>query len=51
MISNKKVVQARLIDLMACLLNLIDTSNDEGEREWLETKVEEVENKIKELDK
>lgn len=43
--------KARLLDLEACLLHLINTSDDEGEREWLEQKVDEIKNKIKEIDK
>lgn len=47
----KNIKKARLLDLEACLLHLIETSEDEDERDWLEQKVEEVQNKIKEIDK
>jgi hypothetical protein len=41
--------KARLLDLKAVLLKLIETSEDESERDWLEIKIDEVEKKLKEL--
>lgn len=44
-----KFKKARLLDLKAVLLKLIETSEDESERDWLEIKIDEVEKKLKEL--
>ena len=40
----------RLLDLEGVLLKLIEMSEDKSERDWLETKLEETINKIKELE-
>ena len=41
--------KARLLDLKAVLFKLIETSEDESERKWLEVQVDEVDKKLKEL--
>ena len=46
---SKEIKKARLLDLKAVLLKLIETSEDEGERDWLELQIDNVENKLKEL--
>lgn len=41
--------KARLLDLKAVLFKLIETSEDESERDWLEIQIDEVNKKLKEL--
>lgn len=38
----------RLVDLQGVLLKLIETAEDNSEREWLQNFAEDIENKIKE---
>ena len=38
----------RLVDLQGVLLKLIETAEDNNEREWLQDFAEKIENKIKE---
>jgi hypothetical protein len=44
--NNKR--EQRLVDLQGVLLKLIETAEDNDEREWLQNFAEEIENKLKE---
>ena len=41
-----KLKEQRLVDLQGVLLKLIETAEDNDEREWLQDFAEEIENKI-----